>query len=69
MRMPSRPITQNTGTRANTAYSAVFSSAECTAVLLAAPTPAPPDPAPPPRALFPALRRKRTRDAVIDKIQ
>lgn len=42
MRIPSRPITQKTGTRANTAYSAVFSSALRTTVLLAGP-PAPPD--------------------------
>lgn len=42
MRIPSKPITQNMGTSANTAYSAVFSSALRTTVLLAGP-PAPPE--------------------------
>lgn len=40
IRIPSRPITQKTGTKANTAYSAVFSSALRTTVPLTGP-PAP----------------------------
>lgn len=37
IRIPSRPITQKTGTKANTAYSAVFSSALRTTVPLTGP--------------------------------
>lgn len=42
MRIPSRPITQKMGTKAKTAYSAVFSSALRTTVPLTGP-PAPAD--------------------------
>ncbi|TNN36603.1 hypothetical protein EYF80_053228 [Liparis tanakae] len=56
MRIPSRPMTQKMGTRANTAYSAVFSSALRTAVPLTAAA-APLDDA------RPAVRTARTGEA------
>lgn len=56
MRMPSRPMMQNTGTKANTAYSAVFSSAVRTTVPFTG-APAPPD------GPFPTVRICLFRDA------